>query len=117
MVRTLESILKKRYLAADVYISNKEVYIKWFAGNEGDTITASIYDVIKGAFFPVNKLPKEWESAAAHWVLAGISIEQVEELLSIKAINLPKKFYKYVKKVDNDYYDYCMTQLQYEPYI
>lgn len=107
----LERYLKRQYHAANVEISNGEAHIEWFAGAEGDSKDVNVFCALARTIMTSKDgpLPPTWKEVAEHWILAGITIEQVEELLQCDMIDIPQEFFDYAKEVEDGYYAYCAS--------
>lgn len=106
----MEDYLRKQYHAARVFISDGIAHIEWFAGAGGDYKDVNVFVALLRATFTIKAvLPSNWKEVAEYWIFAGITIQQVEELLDCDIIDIPEKFFEYANKVENDYYDYCTT--------
>lgn len=113
----LEQYITKKYNAQSAYISNGEVRIEWLSNSDMDAKETNLaLALFKATFAKKINMPDTWESVAQHWVLGGISIVQVEALLSMDIINVPLAFWEYADKVYEEYERYC-AQMMAQDYI
>ena len=108
----LEQYLKREYHAARVVITNKNAHIEWFAGANGDYKDVNVFKALFTSVFSFKRrMPENWENVAGHWVMQGITIQQVEELLCCDMINIPNEFFEYANKLDKEYEEWCQEQM------
>lgn len=108
----LEQYLKREYHAARVIITNGNAHIEWFAGNEGDYKDTNVFKALfKSVFSFKRKMTENWEEVAGHWIMQGITIQQVEELLHCDMIDIPNEFFEYADKLDKEYEEWCQKQM------
>ena len=108
----LEQYLKKEYHAARVTIANGTAHIEWFAGANGDYKDVNVFlALFKSVFSFKRRMPENWEEVAGHWIMCGITIQQVEELMHCDIIYIPSEFFEYADKLDREYEEWCQEQM------
>lgn len=108
----LEQYLKREYHAARVFIVNSNAHIEWFAGANGDFKDVNVFKALFKSIFSFKKcMPDNWEEIASCWIIQGITIQQIEELMHCDIIDIPNEFFEYADKLYNEYEEWCQEQM------
>lgn len=113
----LEQWLCKEYHATKCVISDGTAHMEWFAGACGDTKDVNVFiTLFRSIFTDKTALAKGWKEIAEHWILAGISVNQVEKLMGSDMIDIADEFFEYAAKVEKEYREWCEEQVN-NPWI
>lgn len=99
----LEQVFKTRFNAKECIITDGKVVIKYYPN---EYLEVPIVKAISALIYRREYLPSNYREVAELWILSGISLKQVEELLNCSIIYLPKQFFEYAFSVEKDYFEY-----------